>query len=251
MDACNAGQGDALTTPARLDAQVEADRGAVVRGAILFNGNAESERQLIEAAAPFLLASRHVDPDVAAARRVVLVTAGWGDREHDEGHVKRALNDLGLASQFENGFDTRLVNLSLASEQRDVFSQASDVAHAWEEARAAVRDARAYYVAHNAHLMSLFRTALNAARAVDPTVSIGRIAALDQPGPVSRPLLRYALGRELRHALTTLEANDDHLVELLREIEQRAFDGAGVAFATGWREAREIASNDASSLRTR
>jgi peptidase E len=210
-----------------------------VRGAILFNGNAETEARLLEAAAPLLLTSRHVDPEVAASKRVVLVTAGWGENEHDEGHVKRALNDLGITSDFEGGYDRRLVNLSLWGELHGVFQAAPEIRDAWEELRQVSRTARAFYLDHNAHLIALFRRALADAREVDPDLSVSGLAAVDVVPAGSRPLLRYALGRELRQALLTLEANDDHLVDLLREIERRTFDAAGVTYAPGWRAARE------------
>src|SRR5687768_2847982 len=61
-------------------------------GAILFNGNAETDENLIRGAAPLLLSSRHKDPEVAASKRVLLITAGWAEDEHNEGHVKATLN---------------------------------------------------------------------------------------------------------------------------------------------------------------
>ena len=52
-----------------------------MRGAILFNGNAETVDDLVRAAAPLLRSSRHEDPEVASSRRVLLVTAAWAERE--------------------------------------------------------------------------------------------------------------------------------------------------------------------------
>ena len=87
-----------------------------MRGAILFNGNAETVDDLVVAAVPLLRSSRHEDPEVASSKRVLLVTAAWAEREHDEAHVKRSLNAIGLPSQFVHGFDRSLVNLSLIHE---------------------------------------------------------------------------------------------------------------------------------------
>ncbi len=90
-----------------------------MRGAVLFNGNPpRPSTRWCRTAAPLLLSSRHGDPEVARSRRVVLVTAAWGDGEHDEGHVKRSLNGIGLPSHYEDGYDTNLVNLSLLHEVR-------------------------------------------------------------------------------------------------------------------------------------
>lgn len=209
-----------------------------MRGAILFNGNAETIDDLVRAAAPLLLSSRHEDPAIAASRRVLLVTAAWGEREHDEGHVKRSLNAIGLASRFEAGFDRTLVNLSLDHEVRGLARSSPRALDAWREGRRVAELARSFYLEHNAHLIQLFRRTLAAGKREDPTLTVASLAEEQgHHGGVDR-LLRYALSRELRQALDTLEANDDHLVALLDEVEQRSFDADGLTYDEAWRAAR-------------
>lgn len=208
-------------------------------GAFLFNGNAETEEHLINAAAPWLLSSRHVDPEIAASRRVLLVTAGWASQEHDEGHAKKALNAIGLHSHFVDGFDRTLVNLSLWHELDDLFRTTPSLADAWDELRRVIDAARTFYLAHNAHLITLVRNTLRDAKQLDPGLTLARLAREDDHSVEGRPLLRYALARGLRQALRTLEANDDHLVSVLRELEQRTFDAAGVTYNPAWRAARK------------
>jgi hypothetical protein len=208
-------------------------------GSFLLNGNAEAEAELLSAAAPLLLASRHRDPAVAASRRVLLVTGAWGAREHDEGHLKAALNALGLPSRPEGGFDRAIVNLSLWHEHQRVLREAPELASAWGELRRLGDAARGFYLAHNAHLIGLVRRAVGDARA-----SSGGLGLADLAGPPERgasgaaPSLREILGRELRHAIDTLERNDDRLSELLRELDERLLDGAGMPYQPAWREAR-------------
>src|SRR5262249_57613704 len=134
----------------------------------------------------------------------------------------QALNDIGLRSRFDSGFDRSLVNLSLGQEIRDLFRDAPLLADAWREHRRAVDMARAFYLEHNAHLITLFRRTLTHARQVDTSLTLARLVPEDGRGHEGRPLVRYALGREIQQALRTLEANDDHLVDLLRETEHRA-----------------------------
>lgn len=210
-----------------------------MRGAILFNGNAETVDDLVRTAAPLLLSSRHEDPEVARSRRVLLVTAAWGDGEHDEAHVKRALNAIGLPSRFEGGFDRALGNLSLLHEVRGLSRTAPRLLAAWHEERRIAETARSFYLEHNAHLIQLFRRTLAAAKREDPGLTVAHLA--DQKGHygTGSRLLRHVLSRELQQALDTLEANDDHLVELLDEIEQRVFDAAGLAYDPAWRAAQE------------
>ena len=207
-------------------------------GALLLNGNAERDTDLVEAAAPFL-------PEVlglgsSSPRPVVLVTAAWADREHDEGHVKRALNALGVPSRHEDGFDRGIENLSLHHELEAVFREAPELERAWADLARAVEAARSFYLAHNAHLIALVRRALSSVRAIDPTASL---AALSRPARVESfaagtSLLRHALSRELTHALSTLEDNDDRMVALLEDLERRTFDAVGVALHPTWRAAR-------------
>jgi peptidase E len=210
-----------------------------MRGAVLFNGNAETVDALIQAAAPLLLSSRHEDAAVARSRRVLLVTAAWGEGEHDEGHVKRALNSIGLPSRFEGGYDRAIANLSLLHELRGVARSSPRLMEAWQEGRRVAEMARSFYLEHNAHLIDLFRRTLAAGRREDPALTVPRLAADPIHHGSGRRLVRYTLSQQLRQALATLEANDDHLVNLLDEIERRAFDAAGLAYAPAWREARE------------
>lgn len=210
-----------------------------MRGAILFNGNAETVGDLVRAAAPVLLGSRHEDPEVARSRRVLLVTAAWGDREHDEAHVKQALNGIGLPSRFEGGYDRGLVNLSLRHEVRILQRAAPPLIAAWNEARRVAEMARSFYLEHNAHLIQLFRRTLAVGKREDPTLTVARLAEDQGHYSTGGRLLRYTLSRGLAQALSTLEANDDHLVDLLDEIERRAFDGSGLAYDPAWRAAKE------------
>ncbi|MDC0716732.1 Type 1 glutamine amidotransferase-like domain-containing protein [Nannocystis bainbridge] len=210
-----------------------------MRGAVLFNGNAETVDALVQTAAPLLLSSRHEDPEVARSRRVVLVTAAWGDGEHDEGHVKRSLNAIGLPSRFEHGYDTSLVNLSLLHEVRGLARTSPRLLAAWHEERRIAEMARAFYLEHNAHLIQLFRRTLAVAKREDPTITVARLAGDQGHYGTGGRLLRYTLSRELRHALDTLEANDDHLVNLLDQIEQRTFDAVGLQYDPAWRAAQE------------
>jgi peptidase E len=208
-----------------------------MRGAILFNGNAETVDALVRGAAPLLLSSRHEDPEVAASRRVLLVTAAWAEREHDEGHVKRSLNAIGLASRFEDGFDRTLVNLSLAHEVRGLSRAAPRLIEEWLEGRRVAEMARTFYLEHNAHLISLFRRTLAAGKQDDPSLTVPPGGGPGAPRRRRQAAALHAVAR-LHQALATLEANDDHLVELLDEIEQRAFDASGLAYHPAWRAAQ-------------
>lgn len=214
-----------------------------MRGRILLNGNAETSGDLVRGARELLLASRHVDPAVAASRRVVLVTTAWQD-EHDEAHVKRELNEVGLPSRFEGGFDRAIENLSLGVEMRAVLEANPATRDALAEIRATRDRARSLYLAHNAHLVAMVRRVVEDARALvepgdRPVLATLADAEHAPSGGDARSLYRFTLARELRHVLETLAGNDDRMVELSAQFDEGALDAIGVPFAAGFREARE------------
>ncbi|MFO0552954.1 MAG: Type 1 glutamine amidotransferase-like domain-containing protein [Polyangiaceae bacterium] len=210
-----------------------------MRGALLLNGNAGSVEQLVNQAEPFLLGSRHEDSRVREARTVLLVTAAW-DAEHDESHVKRAINGAGLPSHHVDGYDRVIVNLSLATEMASVLAAESAVAEVLRESsltRARVRD---LYLAHNVHLVAMLRRVLAEAQSLDPSITLSELADRERSpsGNDATSLYRFALARELRHTLETLEGNDDRMVELSAELDRGALDAAGALFAAAHQEAR-------------
>ncbi len=210
-----------------------------MRGALLLNGNARTPADLLSVAAPLLLSSRHSDPAVASARKVVLVTAGW-ENEHDESAVKQTLNALGLPSRIEGGFDRAIENLSLGQELLRVLADNPEFAHAFTELELTRERARSFYLAHNAHLVAVLRRAVDDAKELDSSESLARLVdrELLPRAADAVSLHRFMLARELRHALETLEGNDDRMAELSAQLDQVGLSGAGVTYTRGWHAAR-------------
>jgi Peptidase family S51 len=196
---------------------------------ILLNGNAATAQDLIYGAAPLL----------QGASKVLLVTAAWGEGEHDEGHVKRALNEVGVRSSFEGGFDRAIQNLSLHHELMGVFA-AAPLAARWAELREVASTARSLYREHNSHLIALLREVLVRAQQLDPSLHLAQLLRPLWRGTVSdgRQLLRETLSTELQQLLSNLQENDDRFVALLDRVEARVFDDTGILYHPLWREAR-------------
>jgi hypothetical protein len=207
-----------------------------VSGLLLLNGNAERDVDLVTASAPFL--RRVLGP--SGERPVLLVTAAWAEREHDEAHVKQALNEVGARSRFEGGVDRGIQNLSLHHELCGVLDAAPEIARAAGDAAQAVEAARSFYLSHNAHLIALMRRALSDARKIEPSISLAGLVRTERGTAFveGRSLLRLALHRELRHALATLEESDERMVSLLADLEDRSFDAAGTRYHPAWQAAR-------------
>ena len=85
-------------------------------GSILFNGNILKEEDFIHTFKDRILQSNHVDPMVHESKKVLLITGAWRDNEYDEGHVKKALMDIGIPSRFSNGYDENIQNLCIYHE---------------------------------------------------------------------------------------------------------------------------------------
>jgi hypothetical protein len=197
---------------------------------ILLNGNAATEQALIYAAAPIL----------QGRDRVLLVTAAWAEHEHEELHIKRALNEVGVRSSFDGGFDRVIENLSLYHELTGVLQAAPDLALRWAELREVASTARSFYREHNTHLIALLRKVLARAQQLDPSLHLAQLLRPQWRGTVSdgRQLLRETLSKELQQLLQNLQENDDRFVALLDRVEARVFDDTGILYHPLWREAR-------------
>ncbi|MBI4956436.1 MAG: hypothetical protein HY908_30745, partial [Myxococcales bacterium] len=183
-------------------------------GTLLLNGNAEHDTELVHASVPWLGAA--LARPGAPPRPVLLVTAAWGEREHDEAHLKHALHEVGVASRLEEGFDRAIVNLSLRHELDAVLAAAPALGPAWRELERAVEAARAFYLAHNAHLSALVRRVLATARELDPGGSLAALLEPERGTRDARPgaLVRPALRGELGHAIAPLAENDERMMAL-------------------------------------
>src|SRR5437016_1654606 len=84
-----------------------------MKGTIVFNGNIRFEVDFINKFQKQILSSNHVDPEVRDSKKVLLITAAWQKREFQEGHIKRALYEIGIRPRFSEGFDQNIQNLSI------------------------------------------------------------------------------------------------------------------------------------------
>ena len=63
--------------------------------------NVENEADFISRFRERLLTSNHRDPAIRASKKVLMVTAAWKKDEYNEGHVRAALNRIGITSKYE------------------------------------------------------------------------------------------------------------------------------------------------------
>lgn len=215
-----------------------------MQGSILFNGNVRADRDFVYAAREALTASRHCDPQVAASLKVLLVTAGWQEREYYEGHIKDALRDVGVPSRG-GGYDTNLQNLSLYHLYHEFLAGAPRLAELWHEREELLESARALYLEKNTFYTAVLRRSLAQLKERFPGRGLARVLS-DVTRDYSRPpadydgdsLVGHFLANETHDTIARLMANDDRMVDLLRNLDAQFVTGTGLHHDPEWQRMR-------------
>lgn len=212
-----------------------------MRGRIVFNGNFPDEAGFVSRMAEWLHDSRHVDPSVREARKVVLVTAGWEQNEHEEGHVKRALIQCGMPSRMVGGYDVNLQNLSVWHACEAFAAAEPALADRWRARERLVEATRAIYLEKNAFHIALLRRTLDRLRECSPALRLGDILADATSSCVHPPsdlddarLLAHFLAEDLRDGVADICANDDAMVEKLRALDEHFIAATGLHYNPTW-----------------
>jgi hypothetical protein len=211
-----------------------------MQGRLLFNGNMGSPRTFLERVQPLLLGAAKGQPP-----QVLLVTAAWGQGEYGEGGVRQALNDAGVPSAWQNGFDRRIENLCAWHTQQEYLAARPQVARVAAELAAVQEETRRFYVDKTAFHAQRVREAVRFARQrVGPQFRLGSLplAPRDEVRPdgavSARQLLGRALARELAHDLADLVQNDRRMMQTLAETEATLPARTGLRLDPLWQQLR-------------
>lgn len=209
-----------------------------MRGAIVLNGNIEAEANFVARAGEHLLASLHQDPAVAESRKVLLVTAGWLENEYQEGHIKRALYDLGIKPHFQDGHDQNVQNLSLYHRYQEFLERHPSMASAWGECQELIESARSQYLEKNSFYIACLRRNMHRLREFIPRESLAAILDNRLLFGGSRGRVIGYLSSELRETLQRLQRNDDLMVDLLAELDEDFAVETGLTYDKLWHQMR-------------
>lgn len=217
-----------------------------MRGRLFFNGNVRAENDLVMAARPLLLDSRHRDPEIAESRKVLLITAAWGEDEHREGHIKKALSQIGIPNRFQNGFDRNQENLSAYHLYQEFCRFEPKLASQWEERDELIRESREIYLQKNTFFISQLRRAMDELHRRTPGRNLARAMAEPTRRFTHAPahfdgdrLLGFFLEQDLRDTLQRLIDNDERMVNLLHELDEQFVDGTGLHLNDTWLRLRQ------------
>jgi hypothetical protein len=217
-----------------------------VRGCILFNGNIQFETDFVKMAREWLTSSRHQDQAVRTSRKVLLITAGWLEHEYEEGHVKAALNQIGLPSRFEGGYDVNLQNLGVYHAYRQFLAAEPHLAELYQRRLELIESTRNLYLQRNTFYIALLRRALRDLKERFPDLSLARVMRDVTREFTHAPaefdgnrLLAYYMGRDIHDTIMRLVDNDDRLYELLRELDEHFVEATGLHYHPLWRTLRQ------------
>jgi hypothetical protein len=205
-----------------------------MRGAIVFNGNIQAEADFVERARDYLLASRHQEEPVARSRKVLLVTAGWLENEYKEGHIKKALYQIGITPHFRGGHDENVQNLALFHRYQDFLRQRPELADSWKESEALIEAARSLYLEKNSFFIASLRRSMQRLRDYLPGESLASILDNAVTFGAARGRVIGYLSNDIRDTLHLLQHNDDLMVQLLTDLDEQFAVETGLMFDPLW-----------------
>ncbi len=216
-----------------------------MRGRIVFNGNFPDPAGLVERVAPWLLESRHQDPDVREHRKVLLVTAGWEADEYREEHVKDAIYALGISPAVVGGHDENVQNLSAWHAYAEFCAREPALAARWQARERLIESTRDLYLEKNGFYTALLRRTLAHLRDVSPGLSLADVLEPDALASGTPPpsfddgsLLARFLAGSLQELISALGGNDARMSALLRELDEHFAVATGLHYNDTWLELR-------------
>ncbi|MFT5684392.1 MAG: hypothetical protein ACI8RZ_005333, partial [Myxococcota bacterium] len=206
-------------------------------GRVLMNGNAETPSRFCALGSQAAGPSRHRDPRLRSADRVLIVTASWGPGE---------LNDQPLRGGFAAQKRGEADNLRLWTAMTHFLQQRPVVRGLLAEHTDAWEQLREAYATENDALTSTMRDAWARARrslGIDRFPRLLKQGDRQAPGPPTRPvhhLLEHALALQVQRNIEGLVRADDLRAQTLRELWEHFRLAAGLEFDSLWQEQRIV-----------
>lgn len=200
-----------------------------LKGWIILNGNIQNEADLVRRFADRIRESHHVDPEVRQWRKVLLITAAWQKSEHQEGHVKQALSEIGIPSRVVGEHDENIQNLSVYHEFNRFRRLEPELHRQYHEKQSVIIKTKEFYRRKNSEFVRMLREQTKFVQETYPGVSLADILSYDVPSRRSllprlaeRELTFHYYCQDIQDTLAKLVDNDAAMVRICREVE-RAF----------------------------
>lgn len=206
-----------------------------MKGSIILNGNIRFETDFVYNFKEKILSSIHSDPEVRENKKVLLITAAWQKNEYNEGHVKRALNDIGIPSIYENGYDRNIQNLSIYHEFNKFKAREPELYKFYHEKQENIIAIKDFYRRKNSSVVSLLKSQLKQVVTEFPGTSMSRIMDYDVEKEsatlVDKNIVEHRFHyycRDIKHIMNSIIEMDNEMVEVCREIDDYFFQKSNI-----------------------
>ena len=217
-----------------------------MQGSILFNGNIVFEVDFIRRFQDRICESNHEVPEVRASKKALLICAAWGEREYTEPHIKAALREAGIPSDFDGGYDRNIQNLSAWHAWRTFMNRHPDIAELYNDSLSTIERVKQFYREKNAALIGLLRrhTAMVKARYPQCTLAdiLGYNVSERQPelhNAQPKALHFHHCCHEIQGTLQALIDSDDRQAQICEEVHEYFFLRSNIYGQSDYRQTRQ------------
>lgn len=218
-----------------------------MKGKIICKGTAGTDTDFIRRFKDMITSTIHSDPKVRQTKKVLLVTAAWQTSEFNEQHIKKVFNDIGVASIYENGFDTNIQNLSIYHLFKRFQQECPDIYQVYHEKQETVKKIKEFYRVKNAELITTYWKQVELIRSFFPDLSLHDIHTFKQeeehlPTAKTSPseLEKWYFCRQIQDTLQSIIVNDERMVKTIVEVERRFEDYTQLKENPVYRQIRQI-----------
>ncbi|PKK88489.1 MAG: hypothetical protein CVV64_18465 [Candidatus Wallbacteria bacterium HGW-Wallbacteria-1] len=197
-----------------------------MKGWIVVNGNLRFDTDFIGTHKEMLMSSHHVDPDVRDWRKVLLITAAWQKNEFQEGHIKQALESIGIPSRFDGGFDQNIQNLGLYHEFNDLRSREQDLYTRYHRKQDVIIRTKEFYTRKNDEFLQILRDQVGMIRANFDGSSLAGILDYDVLRHRSElshyneaELFYHYCCQDVQDTMSKIIENDNLMLKICNEID--------------------------------
>ena len=206
-----------------------------MQGSILFNGNVVREADFITRFQDRILSSHHEDAGIRASRKVLMVTAAWKKDEYNEGHIRSALNAIGVPSRYQDGFDTNIQNLAVYHEFNSLRSREVELYRQYHAKQEVIKQVKQFYRRKNSQLVALLKEQNALIRQAFPETSLGSVLRYpvqamrkDLASLSPRQLQLHYWCQDLQETMKSIVSNDAKMVDICNELDLSFQASSGV-----------------------
>jgi len=206
-----------------------------VKGFIVFNGNIKLEVDFINKFKERILFSNHIDPKVKDSKKVLLITAAWQKREFYEGHVKEALNDIGIESDYSNGFDENIQNLSVYNDFNEFKRIEPKIYNLYHSKQETIKNVKSFYREKNLGLILILKKQLSILRKTFHHTNLHKALSYNVELNSQKlnllnelDLLYHYACQDIQDNMNKLRENDLQMIKVCKEIDEYFFTKSNV-----------------------